>query len=142
MAIEYRIHHDQRIVVAEGVGALTDDDFFRYQRDVWGRAEVAGFDELVDMRRVEHVPFPTAERMRMLASLSAEMDPPACASKLAIVAPSDVMFGLGRMYETYRGMNGRSTKRVAVFRCIGDACEWLAIADRGTILSGSAAHTP
>jgi len=47
------------------------------------------------------------------------------------VAPADLVFGLGRMYETYRGLNERSTKEVAVFRTRPEALDWLAEA-RGT----------
>ena len=55
MPIVHRIDHERRLVVAEGRGIVTDQDVFGYQRDVWSRPEVAGYDELVDMSEVEDI---------------------------------------------------------------------------------------
>jgi hypothetical protein len=41
------------------------------------------------------------------------------------VAPGDYAFGLGRMYESYRRMEGRSTKQVGVFRSLAEAMAFL-----------------
>lgn len=127
MPIEYRIDHDRRTVFATGRGTMTDADVFGYQREVWGQAQVTGYHELMDMTQVEAIAVPSTERVRDLASLSAEMDPPGIASKFAIVAPQDVAFGLGRMFETYRQSNLRSNKEVAVFRSMPAALKWLGV---------------
>ena len=126
MPIEYRIHTQLRRVIATAHGALTDADVFGYQNEVWSRADVAGFDELVDMTRVDHVelPVPSAERLRTLAATSADMDA-AGSSRFAIVAPGDLAYGLGRMYGIYREMDRRSSKEVRVFRSMEDALAWL-----------------
>lgn len=46
--------------------------------------------------------------------------------RAAIVAPQDLAFGLGRMYDTYRELSGRSTRQVAVFGSMAEALQWLA----------------
>ena len=125
MAIEYRIDHARRLVMAQGRGIILDQDFFDYQREVWSRPDVAGYDELVDMRAVESIVRPTADRVGQLAALSASMD--AGASKFAIVAPEDLAYGLGRMYQTYRGMEKTSAKEVGVFRTLGEAIAFLGL---------------
>jgi hypothetical protein len=125
MPIEYRIDHDRRRVLAEGHGYLTAEEVFRYQREVWSRPDVAGYDELMDMSDVREVKEASSERMRTLAELSGKSDPPGGTSKFAIVAPQALMFGLGRMYQAYREMNPRSTKRVSVFRDRAGALRWL-----------------
>jgi hypothetical protein len=125
MPIEFRIHHDRRLVHAEGHGTLTDREIFEYQREVWSRPDVAGYDELIDMSAVEHIAAPSSERIRELAALSAAMDAPQSESKFVIVAPEDLAFGLGRMYETYRGLNQGSKKQVSVFRSLADALAFL-----------------
>lgn len=125
MPIEYRIDHDHRLVIAKGEGTLRDRDVFDYQRDVWSRADVAGYDELVDMSGVKHIKIPSSARVKDLADLAADMDPPQGSSKFAIVAPTDLAFGLGRMFEIYRGLNPRSNKQVAVFRTMKEALSWL-----------------
>jgi hypothetical protein len=126
MPIEYRIHTDLRRVIATVHGTLTDAEVFAYQREVWSRAEVAGFDEIVDMTAVEHVdlPVPSGERLRTLAATSAEMDA-AGSSRFAIVAPGDLAYGLGRMYGVYREIDQHSKKEVRVFRLLEEAIAWL-----------------
>ena len=126
MPIDYQIDVARRRVVATAHGTLTDSDVFDYQRAVWSRPEVAGFDEVVDMRAVKIVelPRPGGERLRELAGTSASMDA-ATSSRFAIVAPDDLAFGLGRMYAAYRGVDPRSTKEVHVFRTMEEAVAWL-----------------
>jgi hypothetical protein len=126
MPIDFVIEITLRRVVATVRGTLTDQDVFGYQRGVWSRPEVIGFDEIVDMTYVEHVelPTPSSERMRALADLSAEMDA-AARSRFAIVAPGDFAYGLARMYGTYRTLDERSTKEVRVFRSMEEAVAWL-----------------
>jgi hypothetical protein len=126
-AIECWIDAERRLVLTRGHGTFTSEDVFGYQRDVWSRPEVAGFDELADMSGVEHITLPSPHRIQELAQASAGMDPPASASRFAIVAPTELAFGLGRMYETYRALEDRSTKQVAVFRTMEQALEFLGI---------------
>jgi hypothetical protein len=125
MPIEFRICHDRRLVQAEGHGTLTAREMFEYQREVWSRHDVAGYDELIDMSQVEHIAEPTSDRIKELASLAAAMDAPRIESKFAIVAPEDLAFGLGRMYETFRGLNQDSKKQVRVFRSLAEAVAFL-----------------
>ena len=127
MPIEYQIDHARRRVVAQGTGTVTEQEIFAYQREVWARPEVAGFDQIVDMSAAEHIdaPVPSADGMRDLAALAAGMDHPGQPSRFAIVAPGDLAFGLGRMYSTYRELDPRSTKAVRVFRTMDEALAWL-----------------
>jgi hypothetical protein len=127
MPLEYRIDHHLRIVMTRAIGMLTDDEVFAYQQDVWSRSDVAGYDELIDMSDVEHVAVPSPDRVVRLASVSAGMDVRAPATRLAIVAPRDFEFGLGRMYGAHREMDSRSTKRVSVFRTRPEAVAWLGL---------------
>ncbi len=127
MPIEHRIDHRRRIVFARATGTLTDPEVFAYQREVWARPDVAGYDELVDMSDVEHVALPSVDRITALASLSAGMDPRAPATRFAIVAPRDFEFALGRMFAAHRELDSRSTKRVSVFRSREEALAWLGL---------------
>ena len=47
------------------------------------------------------------------------------AARFAIVAPTDLAFGLGRMYGAHRSMEDRSTKQVGVFRTLDEALTFL-----------------
>jgi hypothetical protein len=123
--IDYRIYPDERLVWATAHGILTTADFFAYQRTVWERPDVQGYDELVDMRSVADIPAPSPTAIRSLASLAATMDPQGVHSKFAIIASDDFAYGLGRMYQTHRGLRGQGAKEVAVFRTIEEGLEWL-----------------
>lgn len=125
MPIEHSIDHPRRLIIARGHGILTGEDIFGYQRAVWSSAEVAGYDELMDMGDVQHIALESVDRVQQLARYSAGMDAPSTRSKFAIVAPSDIAYGLGRMYQTYRALDQRSTKQVGVFRSWEKALEFL-----------------
>jgi hypothetical protein len=129
MPIDYRVDHDQRRVIAEGHGAVTAEEIFRYQREAWSRSDVAGYDELVDMTDVREIVEPKAHEMRALAQMSAGMDAPGGAGRFAIVAPGDFAFGLGRMYEAFRDMTPGTRKEVSVFRDRAAALAWLSGSD-------------
>jgi hypothetical protein len=133
MPIEYSIDHARRLVLARGIGTLTDEDVFGYQKEVWSRGDMAGFDELMDMTVVTKIALPSMDRVRSLAHLSAGMDSPAPRSKFAIVAPSDLAFGLGRMYEMYREMETGSNKEVGVFRTLEEALVFLGVQGEPTL---------
>jgi hypothetical protein len=126
MPIEYQIDHARRLVAAQGRGVLSDQDVFEYQQAVWSRPDVAGYDELMDMRAVERIIELSADRVVRLAALSAAMDD-GRPSRFAIVASQDLAFGLGRMYQTHRSLQESSTKEVGVFRTLGDAVAFLGI---------------
>jgi hypothetical protein len=127
MPLDYHVDHALRLVHATARGRLTDQDVFGYQLEVWGRPEVAGFDELVDMSAVEHIDIPSSERMKELVRLSAGADPPNQPSKFAIVAPDRLSYDLAQFFKVYRELDPRSTKTITVFRSLGAALDWLGI---------------
>jgi hypothetical protein len=127
MPIEYRIDHERRLVFVKGRGILTDEDIFGYQREVWSRPDVCSYNELMDMSEVEHIALASGTRVHDLAQISAGMDAKSAVTKFAIVAPSDEAFGLGRMYQMYRELEGQGTKQVGVFHTMDDALTFLGI---------------
>jgi hypothetical protein len=127
MPIHYRVDHERKAVFAEGSGMFTDADVFGYQREVWSRPDVHGYCELIDMTAVEKIEQPTPERIEQLAQLSAEMDATARSTRFAIVAPTAIAFGLGKMYQAMREMQDRSAKEVGVFRTRAEALAFLGL---------------
>lgn len=127
MPITYRVDHPRRLVVATGTETVTSQDVFDYQKSAWSRTDVAGYDELVDMTHVKELVFGSADSARELAARSAAIDDPAGGEKFAIVAPGDLAFGLARLYQTYRSLNKKSTKRVEVFRTMKEALTFLGV---------------
>ena len=131
MPITYEIKHEQRLVHARITGTLTRDETFGFQRDVWTRPDVRGYNQIIDASAMENVdiPFPSADAMRELAALAAGMDDPTVKTKFAIVATSAYAYGFARMYATYRALDPRSTRAVSVFRTVEDAMAWLGAGD-------------
>lgn len=135
MPISYRVDHDARIVVVVGHGVLADAEVFGYQHELGSRSDIAGYGELIDMSAVTEFAVPSADRVRDLADLASAMDGPAYTSRLAIVAPADIAFGLGRMYQAYRELGRQSVKEMGVFRTMEEALAFLRV-DRPPTLPG------
>jgi len=127
MPLVYRIDRDAKLVVAAGYGTVTDADVFRYERETGARSDMIGYDELIDMSSVTDIDVGSAERVEDLASEAAARDAIHGPAKLAIVAPGDLAFGLGRMFQIHRRVEPGSTKDVGVFRTMDAALEFLGI---------------
>jgi hypothetical protein len=127
MPISYRVDHEAKVVVCVGHGVFSDSDVFGYQREVWSRKDVKGYNELVDMTRVERIALPHADRVKDLASLASEMDDPSTHTRMAVVAPDNLAYGLGRMFQAYRELDRRSTKEVGVYRTMEEALAFLGL---------------
>ncbi len=100
-------------------------DMLEYQRSAWSGRHVLGYDELVDMTHVSAVDSASGEQIKDLASWAAHMDLASAPSRFAIVAPGDLVYGLGRMYQAYREGEKRSSKEVGVFRTLNEAFAFL-----------------
>jgi len=126
MPIDFVIDHEQRLIMTKAHGTMTHEDIMGCQQAIWSRPELNGYNELVDMSQVERIALQSIERVRELAARSAGMDGDSPPSRFAIVAPTEEAFGLGRMYQTYRSLDERSTKQVGVFRTMEEAMAFLA----------------
>ncbi len=127
MPLIVRIEHEMHLVILAGYGVLTDDDIFEYQRVYATRNDTIGYDELADMTHVTEISLPSSERVGDLATEAAGKDAVRGSTKLAIVAPGDLAYGLGRMFQTRRELDIRSTKTVGVFRTMAEATAFLGL---------------
>ena len=126
MPITYQADPGKRRIVAEASGAIGEQELFAYQKDVGTRPEWAGLDELFDVSHVDSLLDLRIDNLKALAHFAAGMDRPGQPSKFAIVAPQDLFFGLGRMYESLRESAPHATRQVAAFRTRAEAERWLA----------------
>ena len=110
------------LVVARGYGLFSPGDVFDYQTTAWSDPGLAGYDELIDMTHVTEVSLPSAQRIQELASVAARMDVATVRSRFAIVAPTDLAYGLGRMFKVYREADERGSKEVDVFALSTKRC--------------------
>jgi hypothetical protein len=125
MPIEYDIDRDSKLVSARVTGVLTHDDLIGYQRDVWTRPDVEGFDEIFDVSEVEKIAYESSRRVGETASFAATTDSKNYPTRLAIVTTTPEAFGLARMYQTYRETTPGNTKLVKVVRSMAEAHEWV-----------------
>src|SRR5258705_884388 len=124
MPIRYQIDNVNRVVLTTGHGTLTDQEVFEYKTSVWALQQVAGYDELFDVRDVQRLDVPTADRLKELARLGAAMDVKT-PSKLAIVANDHVTSEIARVDKEMRKLDRRSTKKASIFMTVEQAAQRL-----------------
>ncbi len=127
MPLAFRLDREAHVIVAAGYGTLTDEQVFDYQHQISSRDDTIGYDELVDVTHVKEIRLPSTDRVRDLAAVAAGTDAARGSSRLAIVAPSDLAFALGRMFQTNRELDARSRREVGVFRTTKEALAFLRI---------------
>jgi hypothetical protein len=127
MPIVHSIDRNARVVVAVWQGVMIEADVFAYQREVWSRPDVLGFDELVDMTGVTEFVMPSTDTVRQLVDLAAQKDVPDIRSRVAIVAATNHAYGLARMYQTYRELDPRTNRDIEVFRTLAAARAYLQV---------------
>lgn len=125
MPIVYRADPAKRRILAEASGAIGQQDLFAYKRAVGARPEWAGYDEVLDVSLVDSLLDIRLDNLKAVADFAASLDQPEQPSKFAIVAPQDLYFGLGRMYESLRESAPHSSRRIAAFRTRAEAERWL-----------------
>jgi len=121
MTIESRVDKARRIIISEATGALTDEDVLRYTEWVRSDPALREFDMLMDLRAVAKVEV-TPEGLRESALLIPSASEAEERYRIAIVAGSDLVYGMARMYEMLReGAVGE----VRIFRDMEEAKAWL-----------------
>lgn len=109
-------------------GAITDADLLQVYQPMLTDAHFdAALDDLVDLRAVSHVGVTSAALHRIIA-LYDEREPANLPTRSAIVAPTDVLYGVSRMFQTLRGE--RPPAELEVFRKIEAAHRWLERSDQ------------
>lgn len=80
-------------------------------------------DDLIDLRGVTHMGVTGAGLHRLIA-LYDDRESDGFRTRAAILAPTDVLYGVSRMFQTLRG--DANPDEVEVFRTEGEALSWLA----------------
>jgi len=125
LPIEYTVDRERRLVITTPRGRVTPEEMFVYQRELWARPEVAGYDELVEMPTDLEIERDTVDNVERLASLAVSMDDMNGPARTAILAETDYHYAMGRMYKSFRELHPHGQRRVEVFRSRDDAMAWL-----------------
>jgi len=130
LPVSYSIDLQLPLVYTVFSGEVTDADFVEHLRSLYADPRFdSAMPELVDLREVTEV------------NVSSDMIPSSARwtlhspyARRAVVAPTDFLFGLSRMYESYRGEMGEG--QFKVFRSIQPALAWLSLKEEPPPPSG------
>lgn len=121
MSAFYKIDKERRLVLSSGAGQLTKEDILghmdRLSKDPDFQPD---FCQLADFRQIDNVSF-GPEEVRQFA----ERNIYAPGAPRAILVKDDLQFGLARMFEIYRELNGENGIRV--FRQLDEAMDWIVL---------------
>src|SRR5579862_5179510 len=121
MSASYKIDKERRLVMTSGVGVLTKEDVQAHMDRLSSDPDFdPDFSQLADFREITVVEF-GPEDVRQFAQR--EIYSPF--SRRAFLVKNDLQFGLARMFETYRELNGESGIRV--FRSFDEAMQWILV---------------
>lgn len=122
MPLTYRVDKQQSIVRSHGTGVLSMKDLFDYFAA--SRADPdfdPGMHRLMDLREVTGLP--SSEDIRSLA-VFARTKAPVETARMAILASSDLAFGVSMMFKAFVGYG----ERLIVVRDENEAIAWLTAA--------------
>lgn len=120
MPLRCRIDEEADLVVTTAEGPVTAEDLLAHARTLV-RTPNRPTRELVDFSDRVEITVPT-DAVRRTARLLADEDANAAGSRVAMVAKTNAVFGLMRLFEVYRE---HSSVAVRVFRDREEARRWL-----------------
>lgn len=124
MPLRHRFDADRNALFLELRGEVTDEDLLRYVEEATRRpGEPTGHVELVDLRGVD-VTRVEGRTLRRIAHQFGQSEKAPQRVRVALVADSDVSYGLARMYQAFRA---DSPLDLRVFRDMGEARAWLGL---------------
>lgn len=125
MAYSYSIDGAQRVVRVHLSGEFTRDDLLALSHDLANDSRVsADFVEIVDLSAVTATPEAGRGDIRRRATTSLTR-----VLRRAFVAPQPAIFGLCRMFATFREISEKA-EPVGVFHTVHDAEVWLGLIPR------------
>lgn len=122
MPITYEIDREKGLMVTRASGTISASDFFEYVDTILADPANEQCDELLILEEIDVEQISAGDirgAARRSANLSRDDD-----FRVAVVAPGDADFGLSRMFQAFRELGD---ERMAVFRSIQDACDWLGV---------------
>ena len=121
MPIKFHWDAQQWLLRSTFSGAVSEDEFLQYIRDIWKNPQRAKFDEIADCRTMS-VAAITPELMLKATQLSRELNRDNVSFRVAFVVAGTLGYGVGRQYETYRRVTPTQTR---MFTSMEDALRWI-----------------
>jgi hypothetical protein len=119
----YKIDKERRIVLSSGAGVLTRTDIQEHMDRLSNDSDFdPNYSQIVDFTQLSGVDI-EPEDVRQFA----ERNIFSPRSRRAFVVKDDLQYGLARMFEIHRELNGETGIRV--FRTIDEALDWVLAGD-------------
>lgn len=119
MATAYEIDKQRRLVISTGSGRIILSEALAHQEKL---RKDPGFDpsfsQVIDLTRITDFALEANDIRRLAQGTIFSRE-----SRRAIIASSDLVYGLGRMYEILREIAGGD--RIRVFRNFDEALDWI-----------------
>lgn len=125
--IQYRILRDHKLIAICNWGRTSLEDIVKLRQALLNDPLFSpNYDAIVDSTQLENIP--TRDEIDTLNAtrMAADSHP---GGKIAIIASSDLLFGISRMHETVSEIYG-NTRNSCVFRDSASALDWL---DKGNL---------
>ena len=123
MAAFYKIDKERRLVLSSAAGVFTKEDVLGHMERLSKDPDFdPDFSQLIDFRQVTAFEI-GPEDVRQLA----ERNLFSAHSRRALLVKDDLQFGLARMFEIHRELQGETGIRV--FRSLDEALGWIAALD-------------
>lgn len=104
-------------------GPITDRELLEaYELLLGDPTYDASMDDFIDLREVTHMGV-TSSGLHRLITMFEERDSPGFPTRSAILAPTDVLYGVSRMFQTMRG--DEPPDEIEVFRSLEETLCWL-----------------
>ena len=127
MTVRHAINERRDLMLTVFRGELTDEDLRSHLSEVRANPRFHRLmRELIDLRDVTDV---LVSSKMMSASAHWLLHAPE--ARRALVAPTDLLFGLARMYQTHLGDIGAA--QLGVFRELGPALQWIGVEDEAEL---------
>jgi hypothetical protein len=115
----YKIDKERRLVLTTGSGVFTlGTPFLTWTKLSKDPDFDPSFSQIADLTQVTRIEL-SADEIRRLAQRTIF----SASSRRAFIAPDEVAFGIGRMFQILRGLEGE--KGIRVFRSLEEALDWV-----------------
>ena len=122
MPVTYKINSSKNITLVKGTGKVTARELFEVMRNRAGNnRHNPDYDMLCDFRKVTQVDI-QPEELSNLLSTDARLHLFSAGRKVAVVASTNIVYGVARMYEM---LSEQLPQQIMVFREMDKAKEWL-----------------
>ena len=130
MPIRYVINRARRVVFTAYSGRVAAEEMLQNVKRLSTDSDFdSAFSELIDLHECSGTDA-TVQHLRYFAE---EDDPFSPNARRAVFAPSQLSFGMARMYESLLGE--AEAANFAVFRTMEEACQWLGLEQWSLLLA-------